>query len=63
MRLVNRVLAFLLAGLRPMLGPPARCRFTVSCTEFALLQLRERSLGRALWAIIKRLLSCHPFAR
>lgn len=48
---------------RPFLGSTSCCRFTISCSEFALIQLRTEPLHRAFWAIIKRLGSCHPFHR
>ncbi len=49
-----------IVGLRPLVGS-ARCRFTVTCTEFALLQLESEPLGAALMNILKRLSRCHPF--
>ena len=53
-------LAFIL-GLRPFLGP-ASCCYTVTCTDFARLQLEKEPLLAAIKAIIKRLFSCHPLA-
>jgi putative component of membrane protein insertase Oxa1/YidC/SpoIIIJ protein YidD len=58
--MIAQFLIFLLRGLRPLLGP-AYCKFYVSCTEFAIIQLQEKPLPKACLAIIKRLLSCHPF--
>lgn len=55
--MINTILIFLLRGLRPLLGP-AYCRFYISCTEFAIIQLQGQSLPKACWAITKRLLSC-----
>ena len=45
--------------LSPLFGP--NCRFYPSCSEYALLALKEYSIGKALWLISKRLLKCHPF--
>lgn len=53
----------LIVCLRPFVAPPGCCRHPISCTVFACEQLRTQPLGKALWAIIKRLASCHPFAR
>jgi putative component of membrane protein insertase Oxa1/YidC/SpoIIIJ protein YidD len=60
MPVINKLLIYLILTLRPLLGP-ACCKFTVSCTQYAILQLKEKPTLPALWAIIKRLLSCNPF--
>jgi len=57
---LSSLLIILLIGLRPLLGP-AHCKFTVSCTEFAIIKLKEGPLFHALWEIFKRLLRCSPF--
>ncbi len=62
MRIVNYLLVELLKLMRPFLGI-ASCRFLHSCGDFALEQLRQKSLFKALCAICKRLLSCHPFSK
>lgn len=56
------ILIGMIIGLRPLFGP-AHCRFSVSCTEFAILKLKEEPLGRAIWQIFKRLSRCQPFYR
>jgi len=56
----NRLLIFIITGLRPLFGF-AQCRYTVTCTQFALMQLKEKKMIPAIWAIIKRILSCNPF--
>jgi putative component of membrane protein insertase Oxa1/YidC/SpoIIIJ protein YidD len=60
--IIVHVIIDMIVGLRPLFGP-ACCKFSVSCTEFAILKLKEESLGQALWQITKRLASCHPFYR
>jgi putative component of membrane protein insertase Oxa1/YidC/SpoIIIJ protein YidD len=52
----------LLLGLRPLLGP-ACCKFSVSCTDFAVLKLKEGPFFHALWEIIKRISRCQSFYR
>lgn len=59
-KFIRSLLITLLLGLRPLLGP-ACCKFSVSCTEFAVLKLQEEPLWRALWEIAKRLVRCNPF--
>lgn len=58
----RHILIALIIGLRPILGP-ACCKFTVSCTEFAVLKLKEGPFFRALWEIVKRLARCQLFYR
>jgi putative membrane protein insertion efficiency factor len=45
---------------RPML-PSGICRFTPSCSEYALEALHTHGPGRGLWLTTRRLLRCHPF--
>lgn len=58
--MLKTVLILLIQGLRPLLGP-GHCKYTFSCTPYALKQLEEKNILSALYAIIKRLLSCNPF--
>lgn len=58
--LLNKMVIFLIVGLRPLFGI-AHCRYQLSCTKFATQQLKEYALLPAMWAIIKRILSCNPF--
>lgn len=58
-----RFLIFLIRGIRPLLGPPGCCRYTITCTNFAVQQLQEQPLHKALWRIGKRVLSCNPFCK
>ncbi|MDR1590697.1 MAG: membrane protein insertion efficiency factor YidD [Puniceicoccales bacterium] len=44
-------------------GPHCRCRFSPTCSQFAIRVLKKYSCLRALYFIICRLLQCHPFQR
>ena len=44
--------------LSPYLG--GRCRFTPSCSEYALAVIKTHPPHQALFLIIKRLGKCHP---
>lgn len=57
----------LLAGIRtyryllsPWLGQ--HCRFTPSCSAYALEAVERHGAGRGLYLTIKRLARCHPCA-
>ncbi len=47
------------AVLRPVL--PATCRFTPSCSEFALEALARHGAMRGGWLIARRIMRCHPW--
>ena len=42
---------------------PRSCRFTPSCSEYALIAFRERNLFAALILTVWRILRCNPFGR
>jgi len=41
------------------LGPC--CRFTPSCSSYALLSVQRFGIMEGAWLIFKRLIKCHPF--
>ncbi len=43
----------------PVLG--AQCRFTPTCSTYALHALQKYRLPKALLLVVWRLLRCHPF--
>lgn len=62
MPLINKALLLIINTLRPLLGPPASCRFAIPCTDFARIQLKEHTFFYAVWSISIRILSCNPIA-
>jgi putative membrane protein insertion efficiency factor len=40
--------------------PPA-CRFTPTCSEYAIEAFQKKGLFKALWMSVIRVLKCHPF--
>jgi uncharacterized protein len=42
------------------LFPPA-CRFTPSCSQYAVDALKTHGPAKGLWLAARRLLRCHPF--
>jgi putative membrane protein insertion efficiency factor len=46
-------------GISPWLGP--KCRFTPSCSHYAVDALKKYGLFKGSWLAIKRILKCHPW--
>ena len=42
------------------LTPPS-CRFTPTCSQYAVEALRKHGLVKGLWLAIRRILRCHPW--
>lgn len=47
--------------ISPMLGP--RCRYYPTCSEYALIALKEYGAIKGSWLAIKRIGRCHPGAK
>ncbi len=45
-------------GISPMLGP--KCRFTPTCSQYALEALKKYGLVKGSWLAIRRISRCHP---
>lgn len=45
--------------LSPLLGN--HCRYTPSCSGYALDAVKKYGTGKGLWLASKRLLRCHPW--
>src|SRR3954470_13622194 len=44
-----------------LFGPLAQCRFTPSCSEYALEALRTHGAFAGSWLAVKRICRCHPW--
>ena len=45
--------------LSPLIG--SQCRYTPSCSQYALDAVQSHGVGKGLWLAIKRVGSCHPW--
>jgi putative membrane protein insertion efficiency factor len=57
-RLLILFIRFYRAAVSPLL-PPA-CRYTPTCSEYALLAVERFGAVRGGWLAVRRLLRCHP---
>lgn len=57
--LLTRPIIFYRRCISPMF--PAVCRFTPTCSEYALEALRRHGPVKGLWLAIRRILRCHPW--
>jgi putative membrane protein insertion efficiency factor len=46
-------------SISPLLGP--KCRYTPSCSRYAVEALQKHGLFKGGWLAAKRVLSCHPW--
>ncbi|TMI95973.1 MAG: membrane protein insertion efficiency factor YidD [Bacteroidetes bacterium] len=45
--------------ISPWLGP--KCRFTPSCSQYAVEALRKHGVFKGMWLAIRRISRCHPW--
>ncbi|MFA5241639.1 MAG: membrane protein insertion efficiency factor YidD [Sulfuricella sp.] len=60
---MTRILLFLVKSyqylISPMLGPS--CRFTPTCSEYAVQALKKYGAIKGFWLSTKRVGRCHPW--
>jgi uncharacterized protein len=45
--------------LSPLLGP--KCRFTPTCSDYAIEALKKHGFFKGAWLAIRRISRCHPW--
>ncbi len=64
---MNKPVKYLLIGIitiyRKFISPilPASCRFTPTCSSYALIAIEKYGAGKGSLLAVKRILRCHPF--
>jgi putative membrane protein insertion efficiency factor len=64
-RVVQRVFELGVRAYQVALSPmlPASCRYTPTCSHYALEALEKHGPWRGGWLAVRRILRCHPFHR
>lgn len=60
---MTRLLLALIRGYRYLLSPwwGGQCRFTPTCSEFAIQSLQQYGAMKGSWLALRRVLRCHPW--
>ncbi|MDD5936117.1 MAG: membrane protein insertion efficiency factor YidD [Clostridiales bacterium] len=61
---MKRILIRLVKLYRKYISPMKRtptCRFTPTCSEYALEALERYGAGKGTYLAVRRILKCHPF--
>ena len=61
--LPRRSAMFLVRGYKALISPmlPPSCRFTPTCSSYALTSLERYGVIRGGWLAVKRIGRCHPW--
>ncbi|TWU21131.1 putative membrane protein insertion efficiency factor [Novipirellula galeiformis] len=59
LRLVVAPIRFYQLGISPLLGPS--CRFTPTCSQYAIEAIRRYGIFRGGFRAVRRILRCHPW--
>jgi len=46
-------------AISPLIGP--KCRFTPTCSNYALQAFKKYGLFKGFWLAVKRISRCHPW--
>ncbi|WP_153557087.1 membrane protein insertion efficiency factor YidD [Roseimaritima sediminicola] len=60
-RLAIALIRFYQQGISPLVGPC--CRFTPTCSQYAIEALQRYGLLRGGWKAVRRIARCHPWNR
>lgn len=62
---MKRILLAMIRGYRSYISPltGAHCRFTPTCSRYAMEALEKYGAWKGSWLSIRRILRCNPFCR
>ncbi|UCC48240.1 MAG: membrane protein insertion efficiency factor YidD [Gemmatimonadota bacterium] len=61
--MLRKLIVMLIRGYQVAISPllPASCRYTPSCSQYAVEALQRHGALRGSWLAVRRLSRCHPF--
>jgi putative membrane protein insertion efficiency factor len=61
---VRRILVGIIRGYQYLLSPwwGSQCRFTPTCSNYAIEALERHGALRGAWLSVRRVLRCHPWS-
>lgn len=61
--MLARILVMIVRGYQVAISPllPPSCRYTPTCSQYAVEALRRYGALRGAWLTLRRLGRCHPF--
>jgi putative membrane protein insertion efficiency factor len=62
---MKHIVISLITLYRWLISPflPPSCRFTPTCSRYAISAIECHGLTKGLWMTAKRILRCHPFSK
>jgi len=62
---MKQIVISLITLYRWLVSPflPPSCRFTPTCSRYAISAIECHGLRKGLWMTIKRIFRCHPFSK
>ena len=67
LKLIQKVIVFILIAIvkiyQVAISPffPNSCRFTPTCSTYAIEALKKHGITKGTWLTIRRLIRCHPW--
>lgn len=60
---MKRIFLLLIRFYQSQISPafPPRCRFSPTCSQYALEAIEKYGAGKGSWLAFKRLMRCNPF--
>ncbi len=63
-KVILKILIFIIKTYQLLLSPllgPSKCRYTPTCSEYAMEALKKYGILKGLWLSFKRIIRCAPW--